>query len=41
MLAARLDYTPLRARKVNPTIAISDSLGFGGHNASVALRKIE
>ena len=34
-----LDYTPLRAREVNPTVAISNSLGFGGHNAAVALRK--
>ncbi len=36
-----LDYTPLRARKLNPTIALSDSLGFGGHNASVALRRFD
>ncbi|MFA7116006.1 MAG: beta-ketoacyl-ACP synthase II [Bacteroidales bacterium] len=35
-----LDYTPNKARKANITIALSSSLGFGGHNACVALRKI-
>jgi 3-oxoacyl-[acyl-carrier-protein] synthase II len=35
-----LDYTPLKARKLNLTMALSSSLGFGGHNACVALRKI-
>ncbi len=34
-----LDYTPLKAVKADLDIAISDSLGFGGHNACVALRK--
>lgn len=34
-----LDYTPLTARKADPTIAVSMSLGFGGHNGAVALRK--
>ena len=33
-----LDYTPLTARKANLTIAVSTSLGFGGHNGAVALR---
>ena len=33
-----LDYTPLVARKENFDIAISNSFGFGGHNACVALR---
>ncbi len=34
-----LDYTPNRAVKADLTIAISDSLGFGGHNGCVAFRK--
>jgi 3-oxoacyl-[acyl-carrier-protein] synthase II len=35
-----LDYVPDIARKANVTIAISNSLGFGGHNGTVALRKL-
>lgn len=35
-----LDYTPNTARQLNATIALSDSLGFGGHNACVALRRM-
>ena len=35
-----LDYTPLKARKRDLDVAISNSLGFGGHNVCVALRKI-
>ena len=35
-----LNYTPNKAVKADLTIAISDSLGFGGHNACVAFRKI-
>lgn len=35
-----LDYTPCKARKADLTIAISDSLGFGGHNGCLAFRKI-
>lgn len=35
-----LDYTPLTAAERPVTIAISNSLGFGGHDATVALRKI-
>ena len=36
-----LDYVPLTARRANITIALSNSLGFGGHNGSVVIRKIE
>ena len=35
-----LDYTPNKAVEADLTMAISDSLGFGGHNACVAFRKI-
>lgn len=34
-----LDYTPNKAVRADLTIALSDSLGFGGHNACVAFRK--
>jgi len=33
-----LNYTPLKAVKAELTIALSDSLGFGGHNACLAFR---
>ncbi len=36
-----LDYTPNVAQKHPFTLGISDSLGFGGHNACVAFRKFE
>ncbi|MBR3710957.1 MAG: beta-ketoacyl-ACP synthase II [Bacteroidales bacterium] len=35
-----LDYTPNKAIQTNIDIAISNSLGFGGHNACVAIRKL-
>ena len=35
-----LDYTPNNPLKVNLDIAISNSLGFGGHNACLAIRKV-
>lgn len=35
-----LDYTPHTARSYNATIAISNSFGFGGQNACIALRKM-
>lgn len=35
-----LDYTPNKAVESEITIAISDSLGFGGHNSCVAFRKV-
>lgn len=36
-----LDYVPITARKVDPTLALSVSIGFGGHNACVAFKKAE
>lgn len=35
-----LDYTPMEAKKRDLDIAISNSLGFGGHNVCVALRRV-
>ena len=35
-----LDYVPDVCRKADVTVAISNSLGFGGHNATIAVRKI-
>ena len=35
-----LNYTPNKAVEADLTIAVSDSLGFGGHNACVAFRKV-
>lgn len=35
-----LDYTPNNAVEADLTMAISDSLGFGGHNSCLAFRKI-
>lgn len=36
-----LDYIPNEARKVDVRVAVSNSFGFGGHNASVVLRRFE
>ncbi len=38
--ACDLDYTPLTARKADFDLALSSSLGFGGHNACLAFRRI-
>lgn len=38
--ACDLDYTPNKAVKTDLTIAVSESLGFGGHNGAVALRRL-
>ena len=35
-----LDYTPNKAIKADVNIGLSDSFGFGGHNACIAFRKI-
>jgi len=39
--ACDLNYTPNKAVKADLTIAVSESLGFGGHNGAVALRPIK
>jgi beta-ketoacyl-acyl-carrier-protein synthase II len=36
-----LDYTPLEARKKPVKVAMSNSIGLGGHNSCVILRKFE
>ena len=36
-----LDYTPNVPVEKDLTMAISDSLGFGGHNASILIKKYE
>lgn len=35
-----LAYTPLKAVKASPTLALSNSFGFGGHNACLAMRGV-
>lgn len=34
-----LDYTPNKAKEMNVDISMSNSLGFGGHNATLVLRR--
>jgi 3-oxoacyl-[acyl-carrier-protein] synthase II len=36
-----LDYVPNKARKADVNTVISNSFGFGGHNASIIMRKYE
>jgi 3-oxoacyl-[acyl-carrier-protein] synthase II len=36
-----LDYVPNQARKMKVDLAISNSLGFGGHNATIAVKKFQ
>ena len=36
-----LDYVPNQSRKVQAQLALSTSLGFGGHNACIAFKRME
>lgn len=36
-----LDYVPNEARKMKVELALSNSLGFGGHNATLAIKKFK
>lgn len=36
-----LDYVPNRARKIDTDYALSNSFGFGGHNATIVLKRFQ
>ncbi len=36
-----LDYVPHEARRAEVSVAMSNSFGFGGHNATLVLRRFE
>jgi 3-oxoacyl-[acyl-carrier-protein] synthase II len=36
-----LDYVPNQSRKHQIRVALSNSFGFGGHNITLAIKKIE
>ena len=37
---SRLDFTPLKAKQKDIKVALSNTFGFGGHNASVIFKKL-
>jgi 3-oxoacyl-[acyl-carrier-protein] synthase II len=39
--ACDLDYVPNEARRARPDAVLSNSMGFGGHNACLAFRRID
>ncbi|MBO5384705.1 hypothetical protein J6A64_00170, partial [bacterium] len=36
-----LDYVPHKARKANVDVALSNSFGFGGQNASIVMKAVK
>jgi 3-oxoacyl-(acyl-carrier-protein) synthase len=36
----KMDYVPLKPREANIDVALSNSLGFGGHNACLVVGKV-
>jgi 3-oxoacyl-(acyl-carrier-protein) synthase len=36
-----LDYIPNKARDADVRVAVSNSFGFGGHNASIVLKRVD
>ena len=39
--ACDLDYTPNTAREADVNVALTNSLGFGGHNATLVFKRFE